>query len=162
AALERAAAYAKERVVFSRPIGQNQSVQHPLAQNWMQLEAARLMIMYAAWQYDCGLECGAAANAAKYLAAEAGRDACQNAVMSDSTLQLDHLNMPARDPEGLARWYAETFGLQANAHVVRGPGVLLAFVRGEPVNRAPDLHIGLHVPSTGALKEWARKFDVQL
>jgi acyl-CoA dehydrogenase len=82
AALKRAAAYAKERIVFGRPIGQNQSVQHPLAKNWMELEAARLMILYAAWQYDNGLECGAAANAAKYLAGEAGRDACQTAVMT--------------------------------------------------------------------------------
>jgi len=82
AALKRAAAYAKERVVFNRPIGQNQSVQHPLAKNWMELEAARLMVMQAAWQYDKGLECGAAANAAKYLAAEAGREACQTAVMT--------------------------------------------------------------------------------
>jgi acyl-CoA dehydrogenase len=82
AALKRVAAYAKERIVFGRPIGQNQSVQHPLAKNWMELEAARLMIMYAAWQYDNGLECGAAANAAKYLAGEAGRDACQTAVMT--------------------------------------------------------------------------------
>ena len=82
AALKRAAAYAKERVVFNRPIGQNQSVQHPLARNWMDLEAARLMVMQAAWRYDQGLECGAAANAAKYLAAEAGREACQTAVMT--------------------------------------------------------------------------------
>src|SRR3954447_6015156 len=82
AALRRATAYAKERVVFGRPIGQNQSVQHPLAKNWMELEAARLMVMQAAWQYDKGLECGAAANAAKYLAAEAGREACQTAVMT--------------------------------------------------------------------------------
>ena len=82
AALKRAAAYAKERIVFDRPIGQNQSVQHPLAKNWMELEAARLMVMQAAWQYDQGLECGAAANAAKYLAAEAGREACQTAVMT--------------------------------------------------------------------------------
>jgi acyl-CoA dehydrogenase len=68
--------------VFGRPIGQNQSVQHPLAKNWMELEAARLMVMQAAWQYDRGLECGATANAAKYLAAEAGRDACQTAMMT--------------------------------------------------------------------------------
>lgn len=82
AALNRATAYAKERVVFNRPIGQNQSVQHPLAKNWMELEAARLMTLYAAWQYDNGLPCGGAANSAKYLAAEAGMSACQNAVMT--------------------------------------------------------------------------------
>ncbi len=81
-ALRRAAAYAKERVVFGRPIGQNQGVQHPLAKNWMELEAARLMVMSAAWHYDTGRPSGAAANAAKYLAAEAGFAACQTAVMT--------------------------------------------------------------------------------
>jgi acyl-CoA dehydrogenase len=82
AALNRATAYAKERVVFNRPIGQNQSVQHPLAKNWAELEAARLMTMCGAWQFDQGLPCGAAANAAKYLAAEAGLSACQTAMMT--------------------------------------------------------------------------------
>ncbi|MCW3475313.1 acyl-CoA dehydrogenase family protein [Limobrevibacterium gyesilva] len=82
AALARATAYAKERVVFGRPIGQNQAIQHPLAENWMELEAARLMVMNAAWQYDTGRPCGAAANAAKYLAGEAGFKACQQAVMT--------------------------------------------------------------------------------
>lgn len=81
-ALARAVAYAKERVVFNRPIGKNQGIQHPLAQNWMELEAADLMVMKAAWQYDNGLDCGAAANAAKYLAGEAGYNACQQAVMT--------------------------------------------------------------------------------
>ena len=82
AALRKASAYAKERVVFGRTIGQNQSIQHPLAENWMELEAARLMMLYAAWQYDNGMPCGAAANSAKYLAAEAGLKACQTAVMT--------------------------------------------------------------------------------
>jgi len=81
-AIKRAAQYAKERIVFDRPIGQNQGVQHPLAASWMELEAARLMVMNAAWKYDKGLPCGAEANAAKYLAGEAGFNACQNAVMS--------------------------------------------------------------------------------
>ncbi len=82
AALRRASNYARERVVFDRPIGKNQGVQHPLAENWMELEAARLMMLYAAWQYDNGLPCGASANASKYLAAEAGLKACQTAVMT--------------------------------------------------------------------------------
>ena len=81
-ALERAAAYARERVVFNRPIGQNQAIQHPLAKNWMELEAAWLMTLSAAWQYDQGRPAGAAANAAKYLAGEAGFEACQQAVMT--------------------------------------------------------------------------------
>lgn len=81
-ALSRAVAYAKDRVVFNRPIGQNQSIQHPLAVNWMELEAAQLMLMRAAWEYDTGRPCGASANAAKYLAGEAGFNACQQAIMT--------------------------------------------------------------------------------
>jgi acyl-CoA dehydrogenase len=81
-ALARATEYAKNRVVFNRPIGKNQGIQHPLAKNWMELEAAWLMTLSAAWQYDNGLPCGAAANAAKYLAGEAGFQACEQAVMT--------------------------------------------------------------------------------
>jgi acyl-CoA dehydrogenase len=81
-AVGRAAQYAKERIVFDRPIGQNQAIQHPLAANWMALEAANLMVFKAAWLYDQGKPCGAEANAAKYLAGEAGFDACQQAVMT--------------------------------------------------------------------------------
>ena len=80
AALARASTYAKERVVFGRPIGKNQAIQHPLAECWMELEAADLMMLKAAWQYDRGIACGPAANAAKYLAAEAGFKACQTAI----------------------------------------------------------------------------------
>ena len=82
AALRIAAQYAGERVVFGRPIGQNQGVAHPLARAWMNLEAADLMVMKAATLYDAGQPCGAEANAAKYLAAEAAHDACQNAVLT--------------------------------------------------------------------------------
>ncbi|MEN3950745.1 acyl-CoA dehydrogenase family protein [Iodidimonas sp. SYSU 1G8] len=82
AALAKAAHYAKERTVFDRPIGKNQAIQHPLALDWMQLEAAMLMVLKAASLYDRGEPCGAEANAAKYLAAEAGFQACQNAVMT--------------------------------------------------------------------------------
>jgi acyl-CoA dehydrogenase len=81
-AVKRAAAYAKERIVFDRPIGQNQAIQHPLAANWAALEAANLMAFKGAWLYDQGKPCGAEANAAKYLAGEACFDACQNAVMT--------------------------------------------------------------------------------
>src|SRR5271169_5889641 len=82
AALARAARYASERVVFGRPIGQNQAIQHPLAERWIELEAAELMMLNAAVRYDAGLECGAEANAAKYLAAEAGHRACERAMMT--------------------------------------------------------------------------------
>jgi len=82
AALKRAAKYAGERIVFDRPIGKNQGIQHPLAKCWMELEAANLMVMNAAWRYDQGLQCGAESNAAKYLAGEAGFRACEAAVLT--------------------------------------------------------------------------------
>jgi len=90
--LRVAAAYARERNVFNRPIGKNQAIQHPLAKNWMELEAAWLMALSAGWQYDQGLPCGPAANAAKYLAAEAGFQACEQAVMTSRRLRLQPRN----------------------------------------------------------------------
>ena len=80
AALARAVRYAQERVVFGRPIGKNQAIQHPLARHWMELEAAHLMAFRAAALYDAGKPCGAQANAAKFLGAEAALAACQSAV----------------------------------------------------------------------------------
>ncbi len=82
AALEKATRYAKERVVFDRPIGMNQAIQHPLAQDWAELEAANLMAFRAAQLYDRGEDCGAMANAAKYLAGEATFRACNNAILT--------------------------------------------------------------------------------
>ena len=86
AALSRAAAYAKERVVFGRPIGQNQGIQHPLAERWIELEAAELLVWKAAWTYDRGeagvSAAGTAANAAKFFAAESCFRACETAVMT--------------------------------------------------------------------------------
>ncbi|HEV2512113.1 acyl-CoA dehydrogenase family protein [Bosea sp. (in: a-proteobacteria)] len=81
-ALGRAARYARERNVFGRPIGQNQGIQHPLAERWIALEAAWLMAMKAATLYDAGKPCGAEANGAKFLGARAGYDACLQAVMT--------------------------------------------------------------------------------
>jgi len=81
-ALKRATEYAKERIVFNRPIGRNQAIQHPLAQRWIELEAADLLVYKAAYLYDAGRPCGAEANAAKYLAGEAGFRACETAVMT--------------------------------------------------------------------------------
>ena len=79
-AVWRAANYAKQRVVFGRPIGQNQSIQHPLAESWSELYAAELMTLRAAELYDSGQPCGAEANAAKYLSADAAFHACDRAV----------------------------------------------------------------------------------
>jgi acyl-CoA dehydrogenase len=82
AAIQLAARYANERIVFDRPIGKNQAIQHPLAQRWMELEAANLMVFKAAWLHDHDQPCAAEANTAKYLAGEAGYHACETAVMT--------------------------------------------------------------------------------
>jgi acyl-CoA dehydrogenase len=82
AALERAVQYAKERVVFGRPIGQNQAIAHPLATAWAKLETAELMCFKAAWLFDHGKPCGAESNTAKLMAAEAGFEACDVAVQT--------------------------------------------------------------------------------
>jgi acyl-CoA dehydrogenase len=79
-ALARATQYAKDRVVFDRPIGKNQSIQHPLAESWSELMAAELLTLRAAELYDAKQPCGAEANAAKYLAADACFNACDRAV----------------------------------------------------------------------------------
>jgi acyl-CoA dehydrogenase len=81
-ALRRATQYARERIVFDRPIGQNQGIQHPLAERWMALEAAWNMVLKGAWLYDQRKPCGAEANSAKFLGARAGYDAALQAVLT--------------------------------------------------------------------------------
>ncbi len=81
-AIDRAATYANERVVFGRPIGMNQGIQHPLAECWLNLQAALLMAHRAAQLYDSGKPCGAEANGAKLLGARAGYQACLQAVLT--------------------------------------------------------------------------------
>ncbi|HEY0917079.1 MAG TPA: acyl-CoA dehydrogenase family protein [Solimonas sp.] len=82
AALFRAARYARERIVFNRPIGMNQGIQHPLAKCWAQLEAANLMVMKAATLFDKGQDCGVEANTGKYLAGEFAFEACHTAMLT--------------------------------------------------------------------------------
>jgi acyl-CoA dehydrogenase len=81
-ALRRAAAYARERVVFDRPIGMNQGIQHPLAERWTYLESAWQMTLHAASLYDQDRPCGAEANAAKFLGAHAGHDSAWQAIVT--------------------------------------------------------------------------------
>jgi acyl-CoA dehydrogenase len=82
AALRIAADYARERIVFDRPIGQNQAIAHPLAAAWARLEAAELLAFKAAWLFDNGLPCATEANAAKLLAADAGFEAADAALQT--------------------------------------------------------------------------------
>ncbi|MGE4337334.1 MAG: acyl-CoA dehydrogenase family protein [Pigmentiphaga sp.] len=81
-ALRRATQYARERIVFNRPIGMNQGIQHPLAECWLNLQAALLMAQQAAKLYDAGQPCAAEANGTKFLGARAGYQACLQAVMT--------------------------------------------------------------------------------
>ena len=81
-ALRRGTQYARDRIVFDRPIGQNQGIQHPLAERWMNLEAAWTMVMKGAWLYDNHKPCGAEANTAKFLGARAGFEACLQSVLT--------------------------------------------------------------------------------
>jgi acyl-CoA dehydrogenase len=80
--LDKAVRYANDRVVFDRPIGQNQAIQHPLAEIWMELKASELMAFNAASMYDAGKPCGAEANAAKFLASRAAHKAATQAVLT--------------------------------------------------------------------------------
>jgi acyl-CoA dehydrogenase len=82
AALRRAVSYARQRVVFGRPIGANQGIAFPLAEAHARLSAAELVIRQASWRIDRGLPCGEQANLAKYLAAEAGYAAADAAVQT--------------------------------------------------------------------------------
>jgi acyl-CoA dehydrogenase len=81
-ALDKAAKYARERVVFGRPIGKNQAIAHPLAECWAELEAAYNMCLKAGWLYDKGKPCGPQANAAKFLGGRAGHHAAERAVLT--------------------------------------------------------------------------------
>jgi acyl-CoA dehydrogenase len=81
-AIARAVRYAKERIIFGRPIGQNQAIAHPLADSWSKLEAAELMVFKAAWLFDHRRPCGAEANVAKLRAADASFEACDRAVQT--------------------------------------------------------------------------------
>jgi acyl-CoA dehydrogenase len=82
AAINKAVRYAKERVVFGRPIGQNQAIAHPLADAYAKLEAAELLMLKAAWLFDHGKPCGGESAIAKFRAAEAGFEACDRAVQT--------------------------------------------------------------------------------
>jgi acyl-CoA dehydrogenase len=108
AALGRAAGYARDRSVFGRPIGMNQGIAHPLADAYMQLEAAKLATYHAARLYDASVKdegirqdaVGIAANSAKYLAAEAAFRACERAV-------LTHGGMGYAAEYDVERWFRE-------------------------------------------------------
>jgi acyl-CoA dehydrogenase len=110
AALEKAATYARDRVVFNRPIGQNQGIAHPLADAYMQLESAKLATYHAAKLYDQSRDnsdsgitqesVGVACNSAKYLAAEAAFNACEKAI-------LTHGGMGYAAEYDVERWFRE-------------------------------------------------------
>ena len=100
-ALARASAYAKERIVFNRPIGMNQGIQFPLAESLARLDAAELMLRKATWLYDNGKPCAREANMAKYLCADAGFEA------ADRALQV-HGGMGYSEEYHVARYFRES------------------------------------------------------
>jgi acyl-CoA dehydrogenase len=117
-ALGRAAAYARERVVFGRPIGQNQAIQHPLAESWAELRAAWLLTMQAAWLYDNDRPCGPEANAAKYFAAEVAKRACERAVLTHGGLgYAKELHVERLFREVLINWIAPVSPHLALSHI---------------------------------------------
>ncbi len=124
-ALEKAVAYANERVVFGRPIGKNQSIQHPLAECWSELYAAELMTLHAAELYDAGKPCGAQANAAKYLAADAGFHACDRAIRT-------HGGMGYAAEYHVERYFREMVAVPARAGVARDDPELHRRARTRP------------------------------
>ena len=125
-ALKRAAKYAGERIVFDRPIGKNQGIQHPLAERWVELEAGALLYQRAAWLYDQGRPCGAEANAAKFFCAEAGFRSCETAV-------LTHGGMGYAKEYHVERYFRESM-LPRIAPV--SPQLILSFI-AEKVLRLP-------------------------
>ena len=81
-ALALASNYARSRIIFDRPIGQNQAIQHPLADSWIRMHAAQMVSTEAAQLFDQGKPCGAEANAAKFLATEAAFEVCDRAMQT--------------------------------------------------------------------------------
>ena len=79
--------------------------------------------------------------------------------MPQTSFRLEHIQIPARDPEGLARWYADSFGLRHDGNKARDDSVLIVFVKGEPVPTRGELHFGLRLPSNQELQTWAAKLD---
>ena len=142
AALRRAAAYAKERVVFGRPIGQNQAIQHPLAQCWMELEAAELMVLKAAWQYDNGHACGAGGQ-------------CREISRRRGRLQ----SLPDRDATHGGYGYAKEFHVERYFREIMipklapvSPHLILCFHRREG-SRAAEIILTLRSVSPSAVSE---------
>ena len=82
--------------------------------------------------------------------------------MASTQFRLEHINIPSKDPEGLARWYADTFGLRADGKKACGDAVLIVFQTGEPLQRGPELHFGLRLSTNRELSEWAGKFDAKI
>ena len=162
AALQRAAKYARERVVFGRPIGQNQGIAHPLAQCWANLEAANLMVMKAAWLYDQKQDCGVEANAAKYLAGEAAFHACETAVMTHGGMgyskefQVERYLREVHDPAHRADHAAHDPQLHRREGA-RPAEIVLAFAAGK-LSPVVPAEAGTQGPQVCEQKELGPRF----
>src|SRR5256886_7078925 len=89
--IEKATNYAKERAVFGRPIGQNQGIQFPIAKAYASMRAAELMVKEATRKYEAGLDCGAEANMAKMLAADASWEAANACIQTHGGVSFSEL-----------------------------------------------------------------------
>ena len=78
------------------------------------------------------------------------------------TLRLSHLNLPARDPVGLARWYAEALGFERRDAFVYAHGTLIVFEPGEPLGERGNTHFGFEVATREEVEEWARRFGAEV
>jgi hypothetical protein len=86
----------------------------------------------------------------------------QNKMPDKPLIQLDHINIPAHKPEWLADWYADNFGFNSHKGFVTGPGTLLVFETGVPLDYKGNVHFGFRCTSLEKVRGWAREFDADL
>jgi catechol-2,3-dioxygenase len=99
----------------------------------------------------------------RYNAEERFPEIQSSRTMSDIPLiQLDHINIPASKPEWLAQWYADNFGFNAHKGFVSGPGTLLVFEAGKPLDYSGNVHFGFRCSSRDKVRAWALKFEANL
>lgn len=77
-------------------------------------------------------------------------------------IRLDHINLPAKRPEWLAEWYAETFGFRAEGGFVIGPGTLIVFEQGDPVDYGENAHFGFRCRDRDRVLAWAQQLNAKV
>ena len=77
-------------------------------------------------------------------------------------LWLDHINIPAQDPEVLAQWYADRLGIERRGNMVVGPGISIFFKKGPPLKAGDAFHFGFRVENKSAVETWAEHLGVAI